>query len=448
VITGGNSTTFSNFARDFSDYLDPGIKNVPREIYSPSNVEHGAPLRPAPSRPVAERMSRTMKVLRVIPTLDPETGGPPTTIVHAAIAERQASFEPTIVFTGDERSVTSTAPARARLDDAGVRTLMFPRVQWLPPSIVSRWGISRQMSAWLLRNARHYDVIHIDYVWAWSTLIAAIAGSRAGRPVVMTAHESLTSFGVKTRSGSDSHNMARVWMQAKLWMRRFLMRYIDLVVMTSDMEHADSMRPNERAVVIPHAVVAEAPKGPVTDPPFPPLVVGYIGRLHPKKNIEVLLRSVAALETSTNVIVCGDGDQGYRAQLHRLADDLSLTPQVEWRGHVDAAGRANLFAQSHVVAMPSTYECFGMAAAEAMAAGVPVIVSKTTGVAPIVDEYDCGKLVEAGDVDSLRDALADIASDVGWRHQARINSLRAASANYSYDSYAERIGAVYAELVV
>jgi glycosyltransferase involved in cell wall biosynthesis len=388
-----------------------------------------------------------MKILRVIPALDPEVGGPQTTIVHAALAERQAGFEPTIVFTGDERSVKSTAPARARLNDVGVRTLMFPRARWLPQSIVSRWGISRQMSTWLLRNARHYDVIHIAYVWAWSTLIAAIAGSRAGRPVVMTAHESLTSFGIKTRSGSDSHNMAKLWMQAKLLMRRLLMRYINIIVMESEMERTDSMKPNERAVIIPPAVVADPPERPITEPPFPPLVVGYIGRLHPKKNIAVLLHAIAALDTSTTVIVCGDGEQSYRAQLHRLADQLSLTAQVEWRGHVDAVGRADLFAQSHVVAMPSTYECFGMAAAEAMAAGVPVIVSKTTGVAPVVGEYECGKLVEAGDVDDLRAALADIASDANWRHRARINSLRAASANYSYDSYAERTGAVYAELV-
>ena len=231
-------------------------------------------------------------------------------------------------------------------------------------------------------------------------------------------------------------------------MRTFLMRYIDIIVMTSDLEHADSIRPTERAVVIPHPVVVDPPEDPATEPQFPPLVVGYIGRLHPKKNVEVLLRAVAALGISAKVIVCGDGDPAYRAQLHQLVDELSLTARVEWRGHVDAAGRANLFAESHVVAMPSTYESFGMAAAEAMAAGVPVIVSRTTGVAPVVEKYECGKLVDAGAVDELHAALADIASDASWRRQARINSLRAASAAYSYDSYAERIAAVYAELVV
>lgn len=393
-------------------------------------------------------MPHSVKVLRVIPTLDPEMGGPQTTIVNAAMAERRAQLEPTIVFTGDKRSATSTAPARDRLAAAGVRALMFPRARWLSPSVVSRWGISRQMSAWLLRNVRYYDVVHVDYVWAWSTLIAAIAGSRARRPVVMTAHESLTTYGIETRSGSGEDKRTKLWMQAKLWMRPFLMRYIDLVVMTSDMEYADSMRPNERAVVIPHAVVADPPEEPATEPSCPPLVVGYIGRLHPKKNLEVLLQAVARHGTPTNLIVCGDGEPDYTAQLHRLADELSLTTRVDWRGHVDATGRADLFAHSHVVAMPSEYECFGMAAAEAMSVGVPVIVSKTTGVAPVVEAYECGKLVEAGDVDELCAALASIADDVIWRQQARINSLRAASANYSYDSYSERMVAVYSELIV
>ncbi len=393
-------------------------------------------------------MSRSIKILRVIPTLDPEMGGPQTTIVHAAIAERKAGLQPTTVFAGDEKSATSTAPARARLGSAGVHVLMFPRTRWLPPSIVSRWGISRQMTVWLLRNVRHYDVIHVDYVWAWSTLVAAIAGSRSGRPVVMTAHESLTSFGMETRSGSESHNLTKLWTGAKLWVRRFLMRHIAVVVMTSDLEYADSMRPNEHAVVIPHAVVDVTPEEPTDEPPFPPLVVGYIGRLHPKKNIEVLLRAVAGLGTSTNLIVCGDGEPSYRAQLHQLAIELSLDSRIEWRGHVDASGRADLFAQSHVIAMPSVYECFGMAAAEAMAAGVPVIVSRTTGVAPVVEKYKCGKLVEAGEVDELSAALRDIGDDATWRRRARINSLRAASATYSYDSYGERMATVYAELLL
>jgi glycosyltransferase involved in cell wall biosynthesis len=387
-------------------------------------------------------MSRSVKVLRVIPTLDPEMGGPQTTIVNAAIAERRADIEPTIVFAGDDRSLVSTAPARARLDAAGVKSLMFPRTRGLPSSAVSRWGISHQMSVWLLRNIHRYDVVHVDYVWAWSTLVAAIAGSCVRRPVVMTAHASLTSFDIET------HSRSGMYRKAKLWMRALLMRYVDLLVMTSEMEYADSVRPNERAIVVSHAVVADLPDQPPVEPTLPPLVVGYIGRLHTTKNLEVLLRAVAMLRIPTNLIVCGDGDPSYRAQLHQLAKELSLTHRVEWRGHVDAAGRADLFAQSHVVAMPSAYECFGMAAAEAMAVGVPVIVSRTTGVAPVVEKYECGKLVEAGDVDELRAALADIAGDASWRRRARINSLRAASATYSYDSYGERMAAVYADLVV
>jgi glycosyltransferase involved in cell wall biosynthesis len=381
-----------------------------------------------------------VKVLRVIPTLDPEMGGPQTTIVNAAIAERRVNIEPTIVFAGNDRSLVATAPARARLEAAGVPALMFPRTRWLPSSVVSRWGISRQMSVWLLRNVHRYDIVHVDYVWPWSTLIAAVAGSRARRPVVMTAHESLTSFDIKANSHSANHKR-----RAKLWMRALLMRYVDLLVMTSEMECADSVRPNERAIVVPHAVVADPPEQPPVEPSPPPLVVGYIGRLHPKKNVDLLLRAVAAIRFPIRVVVCGDGDPPYRSQLHRLADELSL--DVEWRGHVDAAGRTDLFLESHVVAMPSAYECFGMAAAEAMAAGVPVIVSNSTGIAPVVEEYECGKLVEAGDVDALRVALVDIANDASWRRRARINSLRAAAATYSYASYGKRMSAVYAELI-
>lgn len=320
---------------------------------------------------------------------------------------------------------------------------MFPHASGLPRSLASRWGVSRQLTVWLLRHVRAYDVVHVDFVWAWSTISAALAGSIARRPVVMTAHESLTNYGIRTRSGSDNHG-AWLWSLAKRSVRRILMRHVALIVMTSDMEYTDSVRASERAVVIPHAVVDEPPPEPPVEPPLSPFTVGYIGRLHPKKNIDVLLRAIANLGIPVHLIVCGDGDPAYRTQLHDLAEQLCVSDRVEWRGHVDPTGRASLFAASHVIAMPSTYECFGMAAAEAMAAGVPVIVSKTTGVAPIVEKHDCGKLVEAGRVDQLCAALADIVGDAAWRRRARLNSLRAVSATYSYDSYGSQIGAAYA----
>lgn len=177
------------------------------------------------------------------------------------------------------------------------------------------------------------------------------------------------------------------------------------------------------------------------------MIVGYIGRLHPKKNVGILLRAVAMLEIPAKLVICGDGDPHYRQWLHQLADELSLTECIEWCGQVDDVGRANLFARSHVIVMASMYECFGMSAAEAMAAGVPVVVSKTTGVASVVQMYECGKIVDPGEIDQLRDALAEFYRDSAWRGRARINALQAAVDTYSYSSYRKRISEIYTRLI-
>ena len=338
--------------------------------------------------------------------------------------------------------MASTAAARARLEASGIQTLMFPRARWLPSSVVARWGISYQLTLWLLRNVRNYDIVHVDYVWPWSTLVAAIAGTRAGRPVVMTAHESLTSFDIEENSTPAKHKIL-----AKRQMRRLLMKYVDLILMTSDLECADSIKDTEQATVIPHAVATDLPIKPIEEPSLPPLIVGYIGRLHPKKNVGILLRAVAMLEIPAKLVICGDGDPHYRQWLHQLADELSLTECIEWCGQVDDVGRANLFARSHVIVMASMYECFGMSAAEAMAAGVPVVVSKTTGVASVVQMYECGKIVDPGEIDQLRDALAEFYRDSAWRGRARINALQAAVDTYSYSSYRKRISEIYTRLI-
>jgi glycosyltransferase involved in cell wall biosynthesis len=167
------------------------------------------------------------------------------------------------------------------------------------------------------------------------------------------------------------------------------------------------------------------------------LRVGFLGRFHPKKNLALLIR---ALPDSAFLRVAGDGPEIDRARLRRIADEVGAAERVEWLGFVGAADRADFFDSIDLLAMPSSYESFGLAAAEALAAGVPVLVTPRVGVASLVAEHACGYVVDPVVEDVHRVLLA-----AGDLTELSARALRAAR-DLDPRTYAAELVRVYAHL--
>ena len=163
-----------------------------------------------------------------------------------------------------------------------------------------------------------------------------------------------------------------------------------------------------------------------------------VGTIEPRKNLELLVRALAQLPGARLVAV--GPRTPYALECAALAQRLGVADRLEMRGYVSREDLLALHASCAAVAVPSSYEGFGYAAAQALCAGVPCIVSDRTslpevsgGDAPIValDDLDgwCAQLTAAlrGDLD------------------ASAASVRARSAQrFSWDAAADRMLAVYA----
>ena len=139
-----------------------------------------------------------------------------------------------------------------------------------------------------------------------------------------------------------------------------------------------------------------------------PLVL-FLGRLVPEKGVQILLAalpSVVRRAPGVRLVVAGHGH--YEDYLRNLADWLGVREQVDFIGYVDDQGRNQLLEQSWVAAFPSLYEPFGIVALEAMAAGVPVIVSDTGGLSDIVEHGVDGYKIPPGREDMLAYYLGEL----------------------------------------
>lgn len=140
--------------------------------------------------------------------------------------------------------------------------------------------------------------------------------------------------------------------------------------------------------------------------------VGVVGRLRWEKGQRVLLEAmveVAKQIPSAMLLVVGDGPD--REDLQCQAERLGITDNVLWLGQQNAEEVFRLFSVMDVVAVPSIFEGFGLVAAEAMAAGRPVVASAVDGLAEVVADGRTGALVPPGDIGALAAALVQLLKD-------------------------------------
>ncbi|MEI8399354.1 MAG: glycosyltransferase family 4 protein [Alcaligenaceae bacterium] len=186
-----------------------------------------------------------------------------------------------------------------------------------------------------------------------------------------------------------------------------------------------------------------------------PLQLLSVGSVVKRKGFDVLLAALAGLlDLPWQLTIAGDltRDAQAVAQLHLDLDRFDLLARVQVLGAVDSVQLQQLYAQADVFVLASRFEGYGMAYAEALAQGLPVI-GTTAGAIPDTVPATAGLLAKPGDVDSLLQALRKIMQDQALRQSLAQGALLAAAQQPSWADAAalfkavvERARADYAKL--
>lgn len=174
-----------------------------------------------------------------------------------------------------------------------------------------------------------------------------------------------------------------------------------------------------------------------------PIVVGTAARLVPMKGIEYLIRAIAFLhEAFPSFILEIAGDGPLKSQLQELARTLGVSQRVRFLGWCQ--NMPALYERWSIYVQPSLGEPFGIAALEAMAYGLPLIVTTPGGIEELIGNSGASFLVEAGETSQLSQALAHLLSSPTLRHEMGIKA-RARAEHFSRESMIANIRRVYDE---
>ena len=188
------------------------------------------------------------------------------------------------------------------------------------------------------------------------------------------------------------------------------------------------------------------------DLPINQTLVGVVGRFDPKKGQDVLIRAARLVHDRghpIHLLFVGeetrDEHNGYLLSVKKLASDLGLDDFIHFRPFMEEIESA--YAAMDIFVLPSHSETYGMVTIEAMASGLPVIVTNTGGSPGIVTDHRNGLLVPPEDPTELSEALCRLLDDPDFARklaqQARTDSV----ATYSHDRQCERLEHLFESLV-
>ncbi len=375
----------------------------------------------------------------MIANLLPENGGP-SLVASETCRYLAADGHDVSLFAGDHGE-----PDRTPHDIPGVDLRIF-KTTW------RRWAWSPQMAAALSEASRNYDVVHIHSVFLHHTLAAANAARKASVPYVIRPHGSFDPWLRK-------RHRVQKWLYHEMLERRALdgaaaIHYTTKAEMT--LAH-EPMRIKAPGVVlspgIDTAPFSAMPPGDLFRAAFDigtdVRVVLFLSRLHPKKGIDVLLRAFDLARKRVgglHLVLAGPEAPGYGKVVRQLIADAGLERDVTLTGMVHGAMKLAAFSSASVFVLPSYTENFGFALVEAMAAGVPVILSEHVNICDEILANDAGLVTLANPV-AVAEAIACSIEDSqsACRRASRAKQLVATS--FAWPASIARLTTFYRSLV-
>lgn len=381
-----------------------------------------------------------MRVLHVIPSVSPVRGGPSEAVLAMVRALRVQGVDAEIATTNDDGDRELAVPLDELTTHAGVPVRFFARFS--PPlRPVREFAYSRPLSRWLATAVVDYDLLHVHAVFSFASTCAMRLARQRRVPYLNRPLGQLCVWSLRQRALKK-----RVYLALA---ERANLRDAAALHFTTEQEQieAEVLGLGTRGFVAPHGIEvparlpdARARLRERLGAPAETKIVLFLSRLHPKKGLEVLIPALARVTDPQLIFVLAGSAESpaFDAQVERWLAESGLAARTRRVGFASGEWKQTLLQGADLFALTSHSENFGIAVVEAMAAGLPVVVTPGVALADEVARFGAG-LVPALDIDAVAAALVELLADAGRREPMGRSGQRLVHERFSWPVAASRI---------
>jgi glycosyltransferase involved in cell wall biosynthesis len=343
-----------------------------------------------------------LKILHAIPSLSPADGGPPQVVLDMALASRAIGVEVEVLcLDRPESDFLSGYPVP-------VRALGSDKV---------RSSFTSELPQWFRAHAGEYDGIVVHSIWNYLGISVRKVAREQHFPYVIFPHGALDPW------FNRKYPLKKLKKQLFWFWQYPVLRDAKAVLFTCDTERdlaATSFRPSTwNGVSVSFGTLEPEGEPGAQRTAFyqrlpallqdgrPRRYLLFLARIHEKKGCDLLLEAFARIASSApdlHLVIAGPDQVGLQAKLQQQAAQAGIADRVHWPGMLRGDVKWGALRHCEAFVLPSHQENFGIAVAEALACGKPVLISDQVNIWPDI-ETDQSGLVEKDTLEGTRRLL-------------------------------------------
>ena len=389
-----------------------------------------------------------MKILQIVPSVSLIYGGPSQMVLGLSQALAVEGIDVTLITTnsnGDTGQAPLDVPLGKEIEQDGYKVIYFPCYPF------RRYKFSLPLLQWLGSNAKQYDLAHIHALFSPVSTAAATIARQQKLPYIMRP--------LGTLDPADLQKKKQLKQIYGLLLEKPNLAGASGIHFTSQEEAKISERYGTHTpdIVIPLGVnIPESlpPLGKMRQeldiaPEIP--IILFMSRIDPKKGLDLLLPALETLHQEAikfHFILAGTNpqDPDYENSIAEKIKQSSLNSIITITGFVTGETKLGLLQDADIFVLPSYYENFGIAVAEAMATGTPVVISDRVHIWQEIESAAAG-WISSCELSQLTQTLRQVLlHPENWQEKA-MNARNLVQNQYSWNAIAKRMIEAYQEIL-
>jgi len=381
-----------------------------------------------------------MKVLHVAASLDAEYGGPVTVVTGLTQALARKGIDVSVFATSENAESAYTS------DLNGVTARVFPT------GALSRFwpSYSPRLARTLRKEAPNFDLIHIHEIWHYLNFTCYQVAKATRKPYLVAVHGAL-------EPSCLDYKALKKKIYSVLIQRRILKNAAALHAVTAEeVESIAEFVDHRNICCVPNGLNIEdfenLPGKSKLEDSYPQMkgkrIILFLGRIHPKKGLDLLAKAFGqAVKKQANVclLIAGPNNDGHQAQIEKILARERVLDKVIFTGALTGSRKLAALNGADIFVLPSHSEGFSMSILEAMACGLPVVITRQCHFLE-VEKMQAGKIIDAN-VAELSETLIQLLMNPLLCRKMGRSGKKLVRDQYTWEQAADKMIGCYEEIL-